>query len=75
MYEKLLAEKANRGIQVQGMLEPYSFEVTPPQDEMLKSEAAQLQDFGFTIESVRGADLSGAGRAVGTERRATGWKP
>jgi DNA mismatch repair protein MutL len=51
MYEKLLAEKANRGIQVQGMLEPYSFEVTPPQDEMLKSEAAQLQDFGFTIEA------------------------
>ena len=51
MYEKLLAEKATRGIQVQGMLEPYSFEVTPPQDEMLKAEAAQLQDFGFTIEA------------------------
>jgi DNA mismatch repair protein MutL len=51
MYEKLVAEKAVRGIQVQGMLEPYSFEVTPPQDEMLKAEAAQLRDFGFTIEA------------------------
>jgi DNA mismatch repair protein MutL len=51
MYEKLLAEKATRGIQVQGMLEPYSFEVTPPQDEMLKAEAGRLQDFGFTIEA------------------------
>jgi DNA mismatch repair protein MutL len=51
MYEQLLAEKASRGIQVQGMLEPYSFEVTPPQDEMLKSEAGRLQEFGFTIES------------------------
>jgi DNA mismatch repair protein MutL len=50
MYEQLLAQKAGRGIQLQGMLEPYSFEVTPPQDEMLKSGAAQLQDFGFTIE-------------------------
>jgi DNA mismatch repair protein MutL len=50
MYEKLLAEKATRGIQVQGMLEPYSFEVTPPQDEILKSEAGRLHDFGFTIE-------------------------
>jgi DNA mismatch repair protein MutL len=50
MYEKLLAEKATRGIQVQGMLEPYSFEVTPPQDEMLKTEAGRLHDFGFTIE-------------------------
>ena len=50
MYEQLLAQKAGRGIQLQGMLEPYSFEVTPPQDEMLKSGAAALQDFGFTIE-------------------------
>ena len=50
MYEQLLAQKAGSGIQLQGMLEPYSFEVTPPQDEMLKSGAAQLQDFGFTIE-------------------------
>ena len=51
MYEQLLAEKATRGIQVQGMLEPYSFEVTPPQDEMLKAEAGRLQEFGFTIEA------------------------
>ncbi|MGB8262586.1 MAG: DNA mismatch repair endonuclease MutL, partial [Dehalococcoidales bacterium] len=50
MYEQLLAQKAGRGIQLQGMLEPYSFEVAPPQDEMLKSGAAALQDFGFTIE-------------------------
>ncbi len=50
MYEQLLAQKAGRGIQVQGMLEPYSFEVTPPQDEMLKSDTGRLQDFGFTIE-------------------------
>ena len=50
MYEQLLAQKAGRGIQLQGMLEPFSFEVTPPQDEILKTEAAQLQDFGFTIE-------------------------
>ncbi len=50
MYEQLLAQKAGHGIQLQGMLEPYSFEVTPPQDEILKTAAAQLQDFGFTIE-------------------------
>jgi DNA mismatch repair protein MutL len=50
MYEQLLSQKAGRGIQVQGMLEPFSFEVTPPQDEILKSNAARLRDFGFTIE-------------------------
>jgi DNA mismatch repair protein MutL len=50
MYEQLSAQKANRAIQVQGMLEPYSFEVTPRQDEVLQSGAADLADFGFTIE-------------------------
>ena len=50
MYEQLTAQQASRGIPVQGMLEPYSLEVTPQQDEMLKSDHDQLQDFGFTIE-------------------------
>ena len=50
MYEQLTAQKASRGIPVQGMLEPYSLEVTPPQDEILKSDIGKLQEFGFTIE-------------------------
>ena len=50
LYEQLTAQKANRGIQLQGMLEPYSFEVTPQQDEILKSGQGNLRDFGFTIE-------------------------
>jgi DNA mismatch repair protein MutL len=50
MYEQLTAQKATRGIQVQGMLEPYSLEVTPQQDEMLKSGTGNLRQFGFTIE-------------------------
>jgi DNA mismatch repair protein MutL len=50
MYEQLTAQKAGRTIQVQGMLEPYSFEVTPQQDEILKTEAGNLREFGFTIE-------------------------
>ena len=50
MYEQLTAQKAEQGIQIQGMLEPYSFEVTPQQDEILQANAAPLSDFGFTIE-------------------------
>ena len=50
LYEQLTAQKASQGIQVQGLLEPYSFEVTPQQDEMLKSGVANLIDFGFTLE-------------------------
>ena len=50
MYEQLTAQKASRGIQLQGLLEPYSLEVTPQQDEILKSDTRHLVDFGFTIE-------------------------
>jgi len=50
MYEQLTAQKACRGIPVQGMLEPYSLEVTPQQDEILKSDTGHLVDFGFTLE-------------------------
>jgi DNA mismatch repair protein MutL len=50
MYEQLTAQQANRAIQVQGMLEPYSLEVTPQQDEVLQLQTAHLQDFGFTLE-------------------------
>jgi DNA mismatch repair protein MutL len=50
MYEQITAQKANRGIVVQEMLEPYSLEVMPQQDEMLKSDIGKLQEFGFVIE-------------------------
>ena len=50
MYEQLIAQKAGRAIKMQGMLEPYSLEVTPQQDEILQSNAANLLDFGFKIE-------------------------
>ena len=50
MYEQITAQKASRGIVVQEMLEPYSLEVMPQQDEMLKSDIGKLQEFGFVIE-------------------------
>jgi DNA mismatch repair protein MutL len=51
LYEQLKEQKASQGIRVQGMLEPFTLEVTPRQDEMLKSGSIQLSEFGFTIES------------------------
>ena len=50
MYEQLIVQKAGQAIKIQGMLEPYSLEVTPQQDETLQSNAANLLDFGFKIE-------------------------
>jgi DNA mismatch repair protein MutL len=49
-YEQLQEQKSGRGIQVQGMLEPYTLEVTPRQDELLNSGNSRLDEFGFTIE-------------------------
>jgi DNA mismatch repair protein MutL len=49
-YEQLSQEKTSQGIQVQGMLEPFTLEVTPQQDEMLKSRVIKFDEFGFTIE-------------------------
>jgi DNA mismatch repair protein MutL len=50
LYEQIKEQKASQGIQVQGLLEPFTLEVTPKQDEMLKSGSIQLSEFGFTIE-------------------------
>jgi DNA mismatch repair protein MutL len=50
LYEQIKEQKASQGIQVQGLLEPFTLEVTPQQDEMLKSGSIQLSEFGFTIE-------------------------
>jgi DNA mismatch repair protein MutL len=49
-YEQLSQEKTSQGIQVQGMLEPFTLEVTPQQDEMLKYRVIKFNEFGFTIE-------------------------
>ncbi len=50
LYEQLKEQKASQGIQVQGLLEPFTLEVTPQQEEMLKSGSIRLSEFGFTIE-------------------------
>jgi len=50
LYEQISEQKAGQGIKVQGLLEPFTFEVTPQQDEMLKSGIKNLSGFGFTIE-------------------------
>ena len=50
LYERIKAEKANKDIEVQGLLEPATLEVTPPQDAVLQECYRDLQEYGFTIE-------------------------
>jgi DNA mismatch repair protein MutL len=51
LFEKILAQRAQRQIEVQGLLEPLSLELTPKQEEVLKKKAELLGEFGFSLES------------------------
>jgi DNA mismatch repair protein MutL len=50
LFEKLEQQRAQREVEVQGLLEPVTFEVSPRQEALLKSRYQDLADFGFTIE-------------------------
>jgi DNA mismatch repair protein MutL len=50
LFEKLNQQRAQRDIEVQGLLEPITFEVSPRQEAILKSRYQDLAEFGFNIE-------------------------
>ncbi len=50
LYEKIKQQRSQQEIEVQGLLEPVPFEVSPKQDEVLKSNYESLVEFGFSIE-------------------------
>jgi DNA mismatch repair protein MutL len=49
-FEKLSQQRAQRDIEVQGLLEPITFELSPRQEAILKSRYQDLAEFGFAIE-------------------------
>jgi len=50
LFEKIKHQMSNKETEVQGLLEPVTFEVTPKHDEVLKSRYENLAEFGFSIE-------------------------
>ncbi len=50
LFEKIKQQKLHQEIEVQGLLEPVTLEVSPKQDEILKSHYENLTEFGFSIE-------------------------
>ena len=50
MFEKVRRQQAGKGVDVQGLLEPITFEATPRQAALMKSHSDDLAAFGFTIE-------------------------
>jgi DNA mismatch repair protein MutL len=49
-FEKVRRQREERRPEVQGLLEPVTFEVTPRQDIVMRSCLADLAGFGFAIE-------------------------
>ncbi len=50
LFEKLEQQRAQQKLEVQGLLEPVTFEVSPRQEAILKSRYQDLAEFGFDIE-------------------------
>ncbi len=50
LFEKVKQQRLRQEIEVQGLLEPVTLEVTPKQEEVLKSHYESLAEFGFDIE-------------------------
>jgi DNA mismatch repair protein MutL len=50
VYEKARRQQEQHQTDVQGLLEPVPFEVSPRQDEVLRNGYRQLEGFGFSIE-------------------------
>jgi DNA mismatch repair protein MutL len=49
-FDKVKEQRARKEMEVQGLLEPATFEVNPGQDEILKSCYQELAEFGFSLE-------------------------
>ncbi len=50
MYERVRRQQSGKGVDVQGLLEPITFEASPRQTALLKSHDEDLAAFGFSIE-------------------------
>ena len=50
VFEKVREQQAQRAVEVQGLLEPMTVEVTARQGELLKSQGEVLAEYGFSLE-------------------------
>ena len=50
LFERIREQRASMAVEIQGMLEPLAIEVTPRQEEAIKSQRDVLESYGFSIE-------------------------
>ncbi|NIW16687.1 DNA mismatch repair protein MutL, partial [Candidatus Bathyarchaeota archaeon] len=50
LYDRILAQWAQKEVEVQGLLQPITMELSPREEETLRACKEFLVEFGFTIE-------------------------
>ncbi|MBE0430344.1 MAG: DNA mismatch repair endonuclease MutL [Dehalococcoidia bacterium] len=50
LYDRILGQLSRREVEVQGLLEPITMELSPREEETLRSIMESLVEFGFSIE-------------------------
>ena len=50
LYDRILAQWAQKEVEVQGLLQPITIEISPREEETLRASKEFLAEFGFTIE-------------------------
>ena len=50
VFEQVREQRSKREVEVQGLLEPVPFEVTPQEEAVLKSHQQEMVEFGFSLE-------------------------
>ncbi len=50
LFEQIKQQSSQQQVDVQGLLEPVTFEVNPSQDEVLRDHYQSLSEFGFLLE-------------------------
>jgi len=50
LYDQILAQWSQREVEVQGLLQPITIELSPREEETLRASKEFLAEFGFTIE-------------------------
>jgi DNA mismatch repair protein MutL len=54
LFEKVMTQRARSAVEVQGMLEPVTIELSPRQEILLNKAQETLRSYGFAIESFGG---------------------
>jgi DNA mismatch repair protein MutL len=54
LFEKVLAQRSRQKVEIQGLLEPVTVELSPKQQQVLNARGELLGQFGFTLEHFGG---------------------